>query len=46
VGAGAESDPGGISELAGVAATSASNAWAVGYRYDGTAYKTLALHCC
>jgi hypothetical protein len=30
----------------GVAATSASNAWAVGYRYDGTAYKTLALHCC
>ena len=40
-------DPGGSSEhnfLQSVAATSATNAWAVGYYYNGTAYQTLVEH--
>ena len=32
--------------LNGVAATSSTNAWAVGDYYNGTAYQTLASHCC
>jgi erythromycin esterase-like protein len=32
--------------LYGVAATSSTNAWAVGFFSNGTAYQTLATHCC
>ena len=32
--------------LRGVAAPSPTNAWAVGSYYNGSAYQTLALHCC
>ena len=32
--------------LDGVAATSATNIWAVGFYDDGTAFQPLALHCC
>ena len=42
-------NPGGSSNsniLHGVAATSSTNAWAVGYFSNGTAYQTLATHCC
>ena len=42
-------NPGGSSHgnyLSGVAATSSTNAWAVGNYYNGTAYRTLATHCC
>jgi hypothetical protein len=42
-------NPGGSSDdniLNGVAATSSTNAWAVGDYYNGTAYQTLASHCC
>jgi hypothetical protein len=42
-------DPGGSANtnlLIGVATRSASNAWAVGSYYNGTAYQTLAIHCC
>ena len=42
-------EPGGpaqFNDLAGVAATSARNAWAVGVYSNGTAIQTLALHCC
>src|SRR6266704_3562035 len=45
----ASPDPGGstqFNDLAGVAATSARNAWAVGVYSNGTAIQTLALHCC
>jgi hypothetical protein len=34
----------GLDNLYGVAATSASNAWAVGDYYNGSAYQTLVLH--
>jgi hypothetical protein len=38
-------NPGGLSDvLSGVAAISASDAWAVGYYYNGTALRTLILH--
>jgi hypothetical protein len=33
-------------ELDDVAATSSSNAWMVGSYYNGTAFQTLAIHCC
>jgi hypothetical protein len=42
-------NPGGSSDnnfLYGVAATSSTNAWAVGFFSNGTAYQTLATHCC
>ena len=42
-------NPGGTSHynyLRGVAATSSTNAWAVGDYSNGTAYRTLATHCC
>jgi hypothetical protein len=29
-----------------VVATSSTNVWAVGQYYDGSAYRTLILHCC
>ncbi|HXP19427.1 MAG TPA: hypothetical protein VN840_07260 [Streptosporangiaceae bacterium] len=31
--------------LDGVASSSSTNAWAVGYYFDGAAYQTLAAHC-
>jgi hypothetical protein len=41
----ASPNPGGvIDELVGVAATSATNAWAVGHSLDGTAWRTLIEH--
>ncbi len=43
----ASPNPGGSSNdnrVNGVVATSATNAWAVGYYYDGTTYQTLVLH--
>jgi hypothetical protein len=42
-------NPGGSSDdniLNGVAATSSTNAWAVGDYYNGTTDQTLATHCC
>lgn len=42
-------DPGGSAndnELSGVAASSATNIWAVGDYSTGTHYQPLALHCC
>jgi GR25 family glycosyltransferase involved in LPS biosynthesis len=42
-------NPGGSADsnaLDAVAATSSTNAWAVGYYFNGTAYRTLATHCC
>jgi len=45
----ASPNPGGPSNenvLSGVAATSATNIWAVGLYSNGTATQTLALHCC
>lgn len=33
-------------ELAGVAASSARNIWAVGLFFDGSTDRALALHCC
>jgi hypothetical protein len=42
-------NPGGSSDdssLGGVAATSSTNAWAVGDYYNGTTDQTLATHCC
>jgi hypothetical protein len=42
-------NPGGSSDgnfLDAVAATSSTNAWAVGDYFNGTEYQTLASHCC
>jgi hypothetical protein len=38
--------PGTGSDLLGVAASSAGNAWAVGGFRDGGPLRTLAIHCC
>ena len=38
--------PGGSAELFAVAASSASNIWAVGIFSDGSSDNTLAIHCC
>jgi hypothetical protein len=39
-------NPSSSDHLTAVAAASSTNVWAVGYSINGTAYQTLALHCC